>query len=284
MASRRAAEALILAGRVSVNGRVVRTLGTRADPRRDAILVDGERIVLAPRRTIVLHKPRGVVSTLADPEGRPTVRRLLGGVRERLFPVGRLDLNTTGLLLLTNDGTLSHRLLHPSRGLARVYHAKVSGAPGEEAITRLRRGVRLEDGKTAPARVRVLERLPTKTWLELTVNEGRHHLVRRMCAAVGHPVEKLARVRLGPLVLGSLPVGGWRDLVSRELEGLRAAAGLSVGGGAARGRPRRGRGRRAEKPRPRSAPPPRGRGRDGALARPAGGDAAPPRDPRRRHP
>src|SRR5437870_6529677 len=160
----------------------------------------------------MLHKPRGVVSTVADPQGRPTVVALVAGAGARLYPIGRLDVNTTGLLLLTNDGALAARLLHPRHALARVYHAKVRGTPSAEAITRLRRGVRLEDGKTAPARVRVLETLPTKTWLEITVYEGRWHLVRRMGEAVGHPVEKLARVRLGPLTLGTLPAGAWRDL------------------------------------------------------------------------
>src|SRR5439155_1151505 len=142
-------------------------------------------------------KPRGVGRTLEDPEGRPTVAALVAGAG-RLFPVGRLDLNSTGLLLLTNDGALAAGLLHPRRAVPRVYRVKVDGTPSEEAITRLRRGVRVEDGKSAPARVRVLGRLPTKTWLELTVVEGRTHLVRRLCEAVGHRVDKLARLRLGP--------------------------------------------------------------------------------------
>lgn len=228
IASRRHAEALILAGRVTVNGVVVRTLGARAVPERDLVAVDGERIHAGgARRTVMLHKPRGVVSTLADPQGRQTVRELLGGRAGRLYPVGRLDLNTTGLLLLTDDGALAAALLRPAHAVMRGYHAKVRGAPGEDAIRRLRRGVRLEDGKTAPASVRVRERLPTKTWLEITVTEGRWHLVRRMCAAVGHPVEKLLRVRLGPLGLGNLPPGAFRELDAAEVEALRAAAGLS---------------------------------------------------------
>jgi 23S rRNA pseudouridine2605 synthase len=238
--SRRAAEALIRAGRVTVNGVEVRELGTRADAQRDTIAVDGERIP-APggRRTVLVHKPRGVVSTLVDPAGRLTVAGLFAPASGRLYPVGRLDVNTSGLLLMTNDGALAAALLHPRRAVPRVYHAKVRGTPGEEALTRLRRGVRLEEGRTAPARVRVLERLPAKTWLEITVSEGRWRLVRRMCQAVGHPVEKLARVRLGPLALGALPPGAWRELDARELAALRAAAGLGPAGAAAPGGPPR---------------------------------------------
>jgi 23S rRNA pseudouridine2605 synthase len=193
--------------------------------------------------------------------------------------VGRLDLNSTGLLLLTDDGALAAGLLHPRREVARTYQVKVDGTPGEEAITRLRRGVRLADGKTAPARVRVLERLPTKAWLEVTVIEGRTHLVRRMCEAVGHRVDKLARVRLGPVVLGTLPPAAWRDVTPRELASLRWAAGLSSGGaGAAPGRPRRGPGKRPRRHPPRAAAPPRGGGH-GAASPPV---AARPRGPRPR--
>ena len=285
MASRRHAEALILAGRVTVNGVVVRTLGTRADPERDRIALDGEHIPAAgARHTVVLHKPRGVVSTLEDPEGRPTVAALVAGAG-RLFPVGRLDLNSTGLLLLTNDGALAAGLLHPRRAVPRVYRVKVDGTPSEEAITRLRRGVRLEDGKSAPARVRVLGRLPTKTWLELTVVEGRTHLVRRLCEAVGHRVDKLARVRLGPVALGTLPPGAWRDVTPRELAALRAAAGLRPGrGGGAPAPPPRGRDTRPRRPRPRPGSPPPGEARGGVSAPPGGRPPAPGPRPRRPRP
>jgi 23S rRNA pseudouridine2605 synthase len=212
---------------------VVTELGTQADARHDVIAVDGERLPdPGAARTICLHKPRGVLTTLHDPSNRPTVAALLGGVGERLFPVGRLDMNTTGLLLLTNDGALAAALTHPRHEVLRVYQAKVRGGPSEAAITRLRRGVRLDDGrKTAPAKVHVLERLPTKTWLEIGVREGRWRLVRRMCDAVGHPVEKLARVRLGPLTLDDLPPGAWRDLTRQELNALRAAVGLGRAAG-----------------------------------------------------
>jgi len=277
VASRRHAEALILAGRVTVNGVVVRALGTRADPERDRIALDGERIAVASaRRTLVMHKPRGVVSTLGDPEGRPTVAALVAGAG-RVYPVGRLDLKSTGLLLLTNDGALAAGLLHPRGAVTRVYHVKVDGTPSEEAITRLRRGVRLADGKTAPAHVRVLERLPTKTWLEVTVVEGRTHLVRRMCEAVGHRVDKLARVRFGPVALGTLPPGAWRDVTPRELAALRAAAGLRPGGGAP-APPRRARDTWPRRPRPRPGPPPPG----GAHGGPSAPPGARPRGPRPR--
>ena len=285
MASRRAAEELIRRGRVTVNGAVVRELGVRADAAHDVIAVDGARLPPpGPRRTVVVHKPRGIVSTLDDPEGRPTVRTLLGGVKSRLYPVGRLDVNTTGLLLLTNDGGLAAALLHPRRGVPRVYHAKVRGAPGEQALTRVRRGVHLEDGKTLPAEVRILEQRPTKTWLEITVREGRSRLVRRLCEAVGHPVEKLGRVRFGPLALGRLPPGTWRDLTPGELGALRRVAGLSRAGAAAAARPRRAPGTSPRSKRPRPASPPRAGGRGGARRPREGGPPRRRRGRRRRRP
>jgi len=267
--SRRAAEALIRAGRVTVNGERVTQLGARADPGRDTIAVDGEVLrPTAPRRTIVLHKPRGVVTTLADPRGRPTVRDLLRELPARLYPVGRLDLQTSGLLLLTNDGALAAGLMHPRRRVPRVYHAKVRGAPSPAALRRLLSGVRLEDGPGAVAAAHVLARLPTKTWLVLTVREGRHHLVRRLCAAIGHPVEKLVRVRLGPLRLGALPPGAWRDLAPAELAALRAAAGLKPETTEGQAPAPRAPGRRA-----RTSSPPRERRPPGAAPRAGAGPA-----------
>jgi 23S rRNA pseudouridine2605 synthase len=228
IASRRHAEALIVAGRVAVNGRVVRELGARADPRRDVVTVDGER--LAPttqRRTVLLHKPRGVVSTMSDPEGRPTVRDLVRALPERLYPVGRLDLQTSGLLLLTNDGSLAARLLAGEQGVDRVYEVKVDGRPAPRMLERLRRGIHLDDTAPVVAAVRVLRELPTKTWLEMRVQRGQWHVVRRLCEAVGLRVDKLVRVGFGPLRLGSLPLGAFRDLSRVELAALRQAAGLS---------------------------------------------------------
>jgi pseudouridine synthase len=228
VASRRHAEALMTAGRVAVNGRIVRELGTRADPRRDVVTVDGERLdVGRTRRTILLHKPRGVVSTMSDPEGRPTVRDLVRELPERLYPVGRLDMQTSGLLLLTNDGTLAARLLAGEQSVERVYHVKVDGRPGLRTIERLRRGVRLGQGAPVAAGVRILHELPTKTWLEVRVRRGQWHVVRRLCEAVGHRVDKLERVAFGPVELGTLPPGAFREATRTELAALREAAGLT---------------------------------------------------------
>ncbi|MGH7966971.1 MAG: pseudouridine synthase [Candidatus Binatia bacterium] len=227
MASRRAAETLIQAGRVQVNGETVTRLGTTADLRRDRILVDG-RPLLFPSAPLyfLLHKPVGVVSTLKDPQGRPTVRDLLRAVHERVFPVGRLDYHSAGLLLLTNDGALTERLLHPRYQLPRTYHAKVTGVLTPEALRALRGGVRLDDGtRTAPAEVGVLQVREKKTWLEITLREGRNREVRRMCEAVGYRVEKLIRVRFGPLTLDDLPPGAYRLLTPAEVRALQRVAG-----------------------------------------------------------
>ena len=231
VASRRMAETLIQQGRIQVNGETVTRLGTTVDPRHDRILIDGQPLGALPRPLyFLLHKPVGVVSTLKDPQGRPTVRDLLRGVQERVFPVGRLDYASSGLLLLTNDGELTERLLHPRYQLPRTYHAKVSGVPTPAALQALRQGVRLEDGAvSAPATVRILRASETKTWLELTLREGRNREVRRMCTAVGHSVEKLIRVRFGPFELNSLPVGAYRPLTPLEIRALkRTVAALAT--------------------------------------------------------
>jgi len=220
VASRRAAEQLVFAGRVAVDGEIVR------DPARDvgeadAVAVDGRAVALERRQVVyALNKPAGYVSTAKDPQGRPTVVSLVEG-RERLYPVGRLDADTTGLLLLTNDGELAHRLTHPSFEVPRVYRAQVRRPPVREpALRRLREGVKLEDGVTAPARARRL----TPDRVELVLHEGRKRQVRRMLDAVGHPVVRLERVAFGPLRLGDLPLGRHRLLKSSEVEELRRAA------------------------------------------------------------
>jgi len=219
VASRRAAAEIVRAGRVRVDG--VREL----DPAR---AIDGERVELdgrpltgpEERVTYALHKPAGVVSTARDPQGRPTVTALVGDAR-RLYPVGRLDADTTGLILLTNDGELANLLLHPRHEVPRTYRARVGGGrPGRAALERLRRGVELDDGRTAPAGARLVG----VDVIELELHEGRKRQVRRMCAAVGHPVLELARVRFGPLALGSLAPGAHRRLTEAELARLRAAA------------------------------------------------------------
>jgi 23S rRNA pseudouridine2605 synthase len=215
---------MIQSGRVTVNGKTVKTLGTRALP-TDQIRVDDR--ALPTRRDpihLLLHKPAGVVTTTRDPEGRPTILQMLPHRLSRLFPVGRLDLQSTGLVLLTNDGDLAAILTHPRYHVPRTYRVKVSGTPDERALARLRRGIRLDDGPTGPVQVTVEKRLPTKTWLQITVHEGRNHLVRRLCEAISHRAEKLQRIALGPLELGKLPLGDFRPLTPRELTALRRLA------------------------------------------------------------
>jgi 23S rRNA pseudouridine2605 synthase len=219
LGSRRACEELIADGRVTVNGEVA-TLGMRADPDVDAIEVDGARIGV--REGLVhylLNKPAGVVTTASDPQGRPTVVGLVPA-EPRVYPVGRLDADTEGLLVLTNDGELAHRLTHPSFGVDKEYLADVTGAPSRGALRRLREGVELEDGPTAPARVSLVG----DHTLRITIHEGRNRQVRRMCEAVGHPVRRLVRVRVGPLADRRLPPGEWRSLTQAEVRALERAA------------------------------------------------------------
>ena len=223
VASRRSSEELIRAGRVTVNGEVVTELGTKADPETDDVRVDGERLRSEQKRVLLLHKPPGVVTTLNDPEGRPTIRHFLPELFERVYPVGRLDFNSSGLLLLTNDGDLAARLLHPRYRIPRTYRVKVDGHPSEAALARLRRGIKLDDGVTGPSQVVIEKRLPTKTWLRMTIREGRRREIRRMCEAVGHLVDKLVRVQFGPIELDRLPPGRWRFLQEEELDALRRA-------------------------------------------------------------
>jgi 23S rRNA pseudouridine2605 synthase len=232
-ASRRAAESLILEGRVEVNREVVRTLGAKADPARDVIKVDGRRLRFDARlRYIVLNKPRGYVTTRKDPQGRRTVMDLLPDVREYVYPVGRLDYESEGLLLLTSDGDLAARLTHPRHGVERVYEAIVAGAPDARALDALRRGVVIDGRPTAPAEVKaggtVQRSRDQTTRLTLTLREGRNRQVRKMCAAVGHPVRRLTRVRMGPIRLADLPSGRWRDLTPREVAALKALGGAQA--------------------------------------------------------
>jgi pseudouridine synthase len=225
VASRRAAERLMEEGRVSVNGETVRELGTKADPARDDIRVDGRRIRSAERhRYILLNKPRGYVSTRSDPQRRPTVIDLLAGVREYVYPVGRLDYDTEGLLLLTNDGDLAAGLTHPRHGVERTYEARVAGMPDERALERLRTGIPLDGKRTRPADVRLLNAggSDREGILQLTIREGRNRQVRRMCEAVGHPVQRLRRTRIGPIADRRLKPGEWRELTVEEVKKLRA--------------------------------------------------------------
>jgi pseudouridine synthase len=226
VASRRAADQLIVEGRVQVNGQVVCELGHKVDPREDAIKVDGKRIPAAPRSHtyLMLNKPKGYVTTLSDPHDRPTIQDLLRGVRTRVYPVGRLDFQTEGLLLLTDDGDLARDLMHPGSGVTKTYSAKVRGTPETGELERLRRGVRIDGKATLPAEVALKRRGPN-SWLEVSVVEGRKHQVRRMLQAIGHPVMKLRRVRYDGLELGKLPTGDLRPLTSTELARLRRSAG-----------------------------------------------------------
>jgi 23S rRNA pseudouridine2605 synthase len=208
-----------------VNGRLVRELGTKALP-SDRITIDG-RPLAAPETFLylLLNKPTGVVSTVSDPQGRPTVLDLLGKIRQRVFPVGRLDYHSGGLLLLTNDGELALRLTHPRYHVAKTYRVKVKGRPTAHALARLGKGIRFTEGRTAPAKVRIVESSERKTWLEITIAEGKRRQVRRMCEAVGLPVEKLVRIALGPLKLGRLAPGQFRPLTDEEIGKLAAAVG-----------------------------------------------------------
>ena len=227
VASRRAAEKLITEGRVSVNGRTVQEMGTKADPGVDDIRVDGRRVKASePLRYILLNKPGGYVSTRSDPQRRRTVIDLLHGVREYVYPVGRLDYDTGGLLILTNDGELTARLTHPRHGVERTYEARVAGVPDAEAIERLRTGIPLDGRRTLPADVVLLNagRRDRHGVLRITIREGRNRQVRRMCEAVGHPVQSLTRTRIGPVTDRRLAPGEWRELRPAEVKALRSAA------------------------------------------------------------
>ncbi len=226
--SRRACEDLIAEGRVTVDGEVA-VLGRRVDVETALIELDGAPIGVRPDLVhYLLNKPAGVVTTADDPQGRPTVVGLVPA-EPRVFPVGRLDVDTEGLLLLTNDGELAHRLTHPSFGVEKEYVVELEGSPSRAALRRLREGVELDDGTTAPARAALLE----PSVVRLTVHEGRNRQVRRMCDAVGHPVVRLIRTRIGPLADRSLAPGAWRELTGDEVRSLqRAVAGPGSGAGA----------------------------------------------------
>jgi 23S rRNA pseudouridine2605 synthase len=226
IASRRKAEQLISSGRVAVNGKTVTELGTKADPAADTITVDGKPLQ-PPQRLVyfLLNKTKGYVTTVSDPEGRPTVMQLLGNLPERVYPVGRLDYASEGLLLLTNDGALAQQLTKAASHVPKTYHVKISGQPNEQAIQRLRNGVTitLDDNrrvKTSPAKIRLLENAPNP-WYEVTLIEGRNRQIRRMFQSVGFLVEKIKRVQLGPLTL-DVPPGKFRSLTEREVVQLKS--------------------------------------------------------------
>jgi len=223
VASRRRADELIRERRVRVNGETGE-LNTVVG-RRDIVEVDGERVELQRLAYVLLNKPAGVVTTARDPHGRRTVVDLVPP-EPRVVPVGRLDVDTTGALLLTNDGDLAHRLAHPRYGVPKVYEADVEGSPSPDDLARLRAGIELEDGQTAPALVRVVDQGTRSTRIELTLHEGRKHQVKRMCEAVGHPVRHLHRTRYAELELDRLEPGRWRELEADEVSALRLGVGL----------------------------------------------------------
>jgi len=224
--SRRACEELIVQGRVSVNG-TVSTLGDRVETDTDLVTVDGVSVNLDPNvRYYALHKPAGVVTTMLDPQGRPDMRGLLPSDGPRVFPVGRLDRDSEGLLLLTNDGELGNRLLHPRYAIEKEYLAEVDGKPSERQIARLRRGVELDDGPAMPKSARIVASSGERAAVRLVMTEGRKREVRRLLAAVGLPVMRLVRLRIGPVRLGRLAPGAIRELTPEEVRGLSRAAGM----------------------------------------------------------
>lgn len=227
LGSRRACEQLIAEGRVTVDGKRVREQGVRVDPARTVIEVDGMRIATAPDHVyLAFNKPAGVVSTMSDPEGRPSLADYVADRSVRLFNVGRLDADTEGLILLTNDGELAHRLAHPSYGVQKTYLAEVTGPVARDVGKRLRAGVDLDDGVVHADRFRLVSTVGNRVMVEVSLHEGRKHVVRRMLAEVGHPVTRLVRTAVGPVSLGTLKPGRHRRLSQQEIGALYKAAGL----------------------------------------------------------
>ena len=231
IASRRAAESYISDGRVSVNGTTVTELGSKADPATDDIRVDGRRLKLPTRRLyLLLYKPRGYIASRSDPQRRPTVIELLekGGIRDYVYPVGRLDYDSEGLLLLTSDGDLAARLTHPSHEVEREYEVKVLGVPDDHDLERLSKGIVIDGRRTRPADVKLLNVVHAKDGehaiVSIVVKEGRNRQVRNMCEAIGHPVDRLKRVRIGPITDQRIRPGEFRDLDAKEIAALKRAA------------------------------------------------------------
>lgn len=232
IASRRKAEELILAGRVEVDGRKVRELGVKVDPAREMIRVDGALVAdIADRVYYVLFKPSGCVTTMSDPEGRPSIEDYAHKLPERVFPVGRLDYDAEGAVILTNDGELAHRLMHPRFGAQRTYLAKVKGFVPPAVIEKLREGVRLEDGMAKPVTAELVSRAIRNTWIRLVLTEGRPHLVKRLCEAVGHPVQRLYRSDYAGVSVDGMMAGELRELTSIELRALQSGQGKDRGSG-----------------------------------------------------
>lgn len=224
IASRRQAEKLILEGRVSLNGKTVTELGTKVAIGRDKVRIDGKLIESEKLIYLLFYKPKGVVTTLHDPQGRKNIKEFIKEIPQRVYPVGRLDYNTEGLLLLTNDGELTHSLIHPSKKVDKVYLARVVGRPPEEKLDLLRAGIQLEDGVTSPAIIKQkkYDKDKNETLLEITIHEGKNRQIRRMCETIGHPVNQLKRIQFAFLTLEGLKRGRYRQLSSLEVEELKA--------------------------------------------------------------
>lgn len=220
ISSRRKAEELILLGHVTVNGQVVNTLGAKANPREDIIAVDGKSLDPEGQSRVyfLLNKPRGYITSTSDPQGRPTVMNLMTGVNERIYPVGRLDYASEGLLFLTNDGEIANKLMHPSSGVRRTYAVKVKGNVSDDHIRQLRKGVHLSDGFVKPVRVVRGDRLEHKEWIEVTVTEGKNLEIRRLFAVLDLEVDRLRRIAIGPLTIERVPVGKFVTLTKRQVE------------------------------------------------------------------
>jgi 23S rRNA pseudouridine2605 synthase len=222
IASRREAEKMVMEGRVMVNGKVIETLGFKADSSKDHIKVDRKSLRhFEPKVILLLNKPRGYLSTVKDPKGRPTVLDLLNNIKWRIYPVGRLDFDAEGVLLLTNDGDLAHLLSHPRFSIPKTYLVKVVGVPEEKNLIRLKRGVMLEDGKAEAVSCSLIRQKEKNSWIRVVVTEGRNRLVKRMFSAIGHRVLKLKRIEYGPIQLGNLPFGQFRSLTPGEMEKLK---------------------------------------------------------------
>ena len=220
IASRRKAEEIILEGRVTVNGRPA-AIGMKADPTRDHIKVDGKLLTRPEKRVYyVFHKPRGVLTSMGDPQGRPSVSEYLGGIPQRVFPVGRLDYDSEGLLLLTNDGDFAHSVLHPSKKMPKTYLVKVKGVLENDEIEKLRTGVRIDGRMTAPAKVKKVKKFESNSWIEVTIHEGRKRQIRRMLERVGHQVIRLMRIRINGIEMGPLGPGAYRKLTMAEMDAI----------------------------------------------------------------